>query len=127
MATKALKALKAQVKKITGRNGGRSLWQVVEVLAKYLTGWLAYFRHAETPGIFDALDGWIRRRLRLLQLKQWKRGTTAYPALIARGVSPTSAARIARNLRRWWHNSMLSNVAFPNRYFDDLGLPRLVT
>jgi group II intron reverse transcriptase/maturase len=127
VAKKAVQSLKAKVKAITRRNGGRSLSQVIEELASYLVGWRGYFRHAETPGVFDALDGWIRRRLRLLQLKQWKRGTTAYPALLARGVSPTSAGRIARNLRRWWHNSMLSNVAFPNRYYDDLGLPRLVT
>lgn len=127
VAKKAVQSLKAKVKAITRRNGGRSLSQVIEELASYLVGWRGYFHHAETPGVFDALDGWIRRRLRLLQLKQWKRGTTAYPALLARGVSPTSAARIARNLHRWWHNSMLSNVAFPNRYYDELGLPRLVT
>lgn len=127
VAKKAMQSLKAKVKAITHRNGGRSLRQVIEELASYLKGWRGYFRFAETPGVFDALDGWIRRRLRLLQLKQWKRGTTAYPALLARGVSPTSAARIARNLRRWWHNSTLSNVAFPNHYYDELGLPRLVT
>ena len=126
VAAKAMQALKAKVKELTRRNGGRSMCQVIEALASYLRGWHAYFRQAETPGIFDALDGWIRRRLRTLQLKQWKRGTTAYPALLARGVTPKTAGRIARNLRRWWHNSMLANVAFPNRYFDELGLPRLV-
>ena len=100
---------------------------MIEELASYLIGWRSYFGLTESPKDLDALDRWIRRRLRLLQLKQWKRGTTAYPALLTRGVHPTSAARIARNLRRWWHNSMLANVAFPNRYYDDLGLPRLVT
>ena len=126
VAPKARDSLKTKVKAITRRNGGRSVNQVIEVLASYLVGWRSYFCLTERPTDLDDLDRWIRRRLRLLQLKQWKRGTTAYPALLARGVSPTSAARIARNLRRWWHNSMLANVAFPNRYYDDLGLPRLV-
>ena len=127
VAPKALQSLKTKVKAITRRNGGRSLSQVIEELASYLIGWRSYFGLTESPKDLDALDRWIRRRLRLLQLKQWKRGTTAYPALLARRVHPTSAARIARNLRRWWHNSMLANVAFPNRYYDELGLPRLVT
>ena len=127
VAKRALQSLKAKVKAIARRNGGRSVRQVIEELASYLIGWRSYFRFAEEPGDLDALDRWIRRRLRLLQLKQWKRGTTAYPALRAMGVSPAMAARIAGNLRRWWHNSMLANVAFPTRYYDDLGLPRLVT
>ena len=126
VARKALKSLKAKVKAITHRNGGSSVSHVVEELASYLAGWRSYFRFTETPGELEALDRWIRRRLRLLQLKQWKRGTTAYHALLARGVSPTTAARIAHHLRRWWHNSLLANVAFPNRYYDELGLPRLV-
>lgn len=127
VAKKALQSLKTKVKAITRRNGGRSVRQVIEELACYLIGWRSYFRLTESPKDLDDLDRWIRRRLRLLQLKQWKRGTTAYPALLARGVPPTSAARIARHLRRWWHNSLLANVAFPNRYYDELGLPRLVT
>ena len=125
VAKKALQAMKEKVKQITDRNGGRSLCQVIEELSSYLDGWYSYFRQAETPVVFDALDGWIRRRLRMLQLKQWKRGTTAYPKLLARGVSPRTAASIARHIRRWWHNAVLCNVAFPNRYYDELGLPRL--
>ncbi len=126
VAKKALQAMKQRVKEITDRNGGRSLAQVVEELTSYLYGWRAYFGQADTPGIFRDLDGWIRRRLRMLQLKQWKRGTTAFRELRARGVSLETAARIAGNLRRWWHNAQLYiNIAFPNRFYDKLGLPRL--
>jgi hypothetical protein len=42
----------------------------------YLRGWKEYFKLAETPGILADLDGWIHRRLRALQLEQWKRGRT---------------------------------------------------
>jgi group II intron reverse transcriptase/maturase len=126
VAKKALRAMKEKVKEITDRNGGRSLAQVFERLSSYLAGWRTYFRLADTPRIFADLDGWIRRRLRMLQLKQWKRGTTAFRELRARGVPHDTAVGIARDLRRWWHNAQqLSNVAFPTRYFDELGLPRL--
>ena len=126
VAKKALKAMKETVKMITRRNVGRSLTQVVEELSSYLTGWRAYFGQAQTPSVFDRLDGWTRRRLRMLQLKQYKRGRTAFRKLRARGVDPVTATLIARDLRRWWHNSKrYSHIAFPNRFFDELGLPRL--
>jgi hypothetical protein len=89
VAPESLQAMKQQVRRITGRNGGRSLESVVERLRGYLVGWKEYFRLAETPGVFEDLDKWIRRRLRMVQLKQWKRGSTACRELRARGVPPT--------------------------------------
>jgi hypothetical protein len=80
-----------------------------------------------TPGIFAALDEWIRHRLRAIHLKHWKRGKTIYRELRARGLSQHAAAKVAANGRRWWKNSAkLINVAFPISYFDQLGIPRLV-
>jgi len=85
-----------------------------------------YFKQAETPGVFEDVDKWIRHRLRCLQLKQWKRGTTVFCELRARGASKDVAAQVAANTRRWWHNSAkLLNSVLPNRYFDELGVPRL--
>ena len=90
--------------------------------------WKGYFRLADTPKVFASLDQWIRHRLRALQLKQWKRGRTVYRELRARGTSPKNAAIVAANARRWWRNSaMLLHTALPNRFFDQLGLPRLAT
>jgi len=126
VARKALQAMKQKVKEITDRNGGRSLAQVVERLSSFLTGWRAYFHQADTPRIFADLDKWIRHRLRALQLKQWKRGTTTFRELVARGTPVELAAKIAANTRRWWRNSAIGlHVALPNSYFDQLGVPRL--
>jgi RNA-directed DNA polymerase len=81
---------------------------------------------ADTPRIFAELDEWIRHRLRAIHLKQWRRGTTIYRAHRARGLSDQGAAQVARNRHRWWKNSaQLISVAFPIRYFDDFGVPRL--
>jgi group II intron reverse transcriptase/maturase len=126
IASKAREAMKERVRRMTSRMRGRSLAQVCQDLRAYLTGWKAYFRLVELPGVFRDLDGWIRHRLRALQLKQWKRGTTIFRELRARGMSPRDARRVAGNASRWWHNSkMLINIALPNKLFDGLGLPRL--
>ena len=118
--------MKERVRIITRRTRGRSMGQVVQELRSYLVGWKAYFRLADTPRIFSDLDKWIRHRLRAIHLKHWKRGTTIYRELRARGLSQHGAAKVASNGRRWWRNSaLLINAAFPIRYFDELGVPRL--
>lgn len=126
VAAKALKAMKARVRQITDRSGGRSLTRVAEDLRSYLPGWKNYFQLAQTPRVFSDLDEWLRHRLRMVQLKQWKRGTTIFRELRARGMSVDSAARVAGHGRSWWRNSAkLLNVAMPNAFFDTLGVPRL--
>jgi hypothetical protein len=126
VAPKALDAMKARVRSITARNGGRRMASVFNELRSYLTGWKAYFRLAETPRIFRDLDEWIRHRLRMVQLKQWKRGTTIYREMKRLGANEDAARQVAGNSRRWWKNSAkLLNCALPTRDYDRLGVPRL--
>jgi hypothetical protein len=71
------------------------------------------------------LDEWLRHRLRALQLKHWTRGTTMFRELRRLGASPTVAARVAGNSRRWWRNSRMGlNRVLPVSYFDSLGVHR---
>jgi RNA-directed DNA polymerase len=127
VAPKALEELKQRVRRITRRSGGRSMEQVTAELGAYLRGWKEYFKLSDTPGIFLDLDKWIHRRLRAVQLKQWKRGRTVYRELSARGVPERLAPRAARFARNWWrvaaHGAM--HTALPGSYFERLGVPRL--
>lgn len=126
VATKSLAAFKQHVRDKTGRSGGRSVRQVVQQLRPYLLGWKAYFRLSETPGVWRDLDRWLRHRLRAIQLKQWKRGTTMFRELRTLGASHRVAQLIAANSRRWWCNSgKLLNSVLDLAWFDRLGLPRL--
>ena len=128
VARQALEAMKDRVRAMTGRNRGRSLEQVSQDLRGYLVGWREYYRLADTPGVFRDLDKWVRHRLRVVHLKQWKRGRTVYRELRARGLSQPAAASVARYTRRWWWNAnRYLHVALPTRYFDGLGIPRLST
>jgi group II intron reverse transcriptase/maturase len=126
VASETLKRVKERVRILTRRSVGQSIADVCKELGKYLAGWKAYFRIAETPRVFADIDKWVRHRLRALQLKHWKRGPTIYRELRARGMSEHAASQVAGNGRRWWHNSALSlNIALPNKLFSDLGVPRL--
>jgi group II intron reverse transcriptase/maturase len=127
VAPKALVKMKERVREITSRNGGRSLTQVVGLLRSYLVGWKTYFRLADTPGVFADVDKWLHRRLRMLMLKQWKRGRTMYRELARRGVGGAALWIAARYGRSWWHVAAHKalQIALPGRYFESLGVPRL--
>jgi group II intron reverse transcriptase/maturase len=127
VAPAALAEMKARVRIITRRNGGRNLTQVIAELRSYLTGWRLYFQLSETPKVFREHDEWIRRRLRAVQLKQWKQGPTAYRELRARNVPDRLVRAAAAHTSRWWamaaHGAL--QTALPTSYFDQLGVPRL--
>ena len=129
VAAKALEELKYQVRARTTRSGGRSLEHVAKDLGSYLRGWKQYFKLANAPTIFQALDGWIHRRLRAMQLKQWKRGRATRRALRARGLPEWLAQKGSGHGRRWWWASALGamHTALPGSYFERLGVPRLAT
>ena len=126
VATKPLASYKRRIRQLTRRSCGRSMAEVVEKLRPYVLGWKAYFRLSQTPRVWQALDEWMRHRLRAIQLKHWKRGATMYRELKALGASDTVARRVAGNARSWWRNSCrLINSILTISYFDRLGVPRL--
>lgn len=127
VSPRAVEKAKDRIRELTNRNRGASLTTVVKELTLYLRGWKQYFGLCEVPSPRRDLDIWIRARLRLLQVKQWIRGTTAYRRLVAAGVPERAANHTAKNLRRWWHaaHSPGMQLGMSNSYFDKLGLPRL--
>ncbi|SEI43272.1 Group II intron, maturase-specific domain [Azotobacter beijerinckii] len=126
VAAKALGTFRQRIRQITRRSGGCSLSEIAERLRAYMPSWKAYFQLAQTPRVFRELDEWIRHRLRAVQLKHWRRGTTMYRELKAMGASEADARKVSANSRSWWRNNrMVLNRALPIAYFDRLGVPRL--
>jgi RNA-directed DNA polymerase len=126
VAVKPLMTFKQCIRQLTCRSGGRSMQDVVDRLRPYVRGWKAYFRLAQIPRVWRELDQWLRHRLRAIQLKQWKRGTTIYREIRALGGKPEVARQVAANSRRWWRNSgMLLNAVLTLNWSDRLGMPRL--
>ena len=125
VASQVLDKLRDRIRRLTRRGSGRSLEQIAEDLRAYVPGWKAYFRLAPMPTVMRKLDQWLRHRLRAVQLKQWKRGTTAYRELRKLGARVDEAQRIASHLRQWWHTSGLGiNRLLDIAFFDRLGVPK---
>lgn len=126
VADKPLRTFRQRIRRLTRRSGGRSMKEVVERLTVYINGWKSYYRLAQTPKIWQRLDKWVRHRLRAIQLKHWRHGTTIYRELRALGASENVACRVAANSRSWWRNSdRLLKSVMTIAYFDRLGVPRL--
>ena len=127
IAAKALLRFKQRVRELTGRTRGISIERMTKELADYLRGWKGYFGYCETPSVLQKLDKWIRRRLRSMIWKQWKRGKVRFSQLCTRGVSKDLAAQTAGSVHGPWHiaNSPALSFALPNSYFASLGVPRL--
>ncbi|WP_241019216.1 group II intron reverse transcriptase/maturase, partial [Paraburkholderia sp. Tr-20389] len=127
IAESSLKRLKDRVREIVVGNASRNLGQTIAVLNPVLRGWASYFRLTEVKGVLEGLDGWIRRKLRCLLWRQWKRPATRNRKLQARGLDPTRAWKSASNGRGPWWNAGAShmNAAYPKSFFDVSGLVSL--
>jgi RNA-directed DNA polymerase len=125
VAFKAVKAFKDRVRRITRRVAGRSLAQVLAELNPYVRGWRSYFSLTQQKRLFGDLDGWIRRRLRALQLKHWKRSGTIYRNLLRLGMTSQAAWAVACSPGGWWRRALLLGRVLSQAWFDNLGLARL--
>jgi len=127
VASKAVLRFKARIRELTCRTRGISMEQRAKELSEYLRGWRGYFGFCQTPSVLKELDTWLRRRLRSVIWKQWKRGNKRFAELRKRDIGRGLAAKTAGSAHGPWHlaNSYALHVALPNSYFASLGLPLL--
>ena len=127
IAPKAILRFKERIRELTCRTRGISMEQRAQELSAYLRGWRGYFGFCQTPSVLEDLDQWLRRRLRSVTWKQWKRGRKRFAELRTRGIGRDLAAKTAGSPHGPWRlgRSPALNYALPNSYFDSLGIPRL--
>ena len=128
IAPTSRKRLEDKIREVLHGARGRKLTQAIAELNPILRGWAAYFKLTETKKALEEIDGWVRRRLRCILWRQWKRVYTRAMNLMKAGLTEERAWRSACNQRGSWWNSGAShmNQAFPKSYFDRLGLVSLI-
>jgi RNA-directed DNA polymerase len=126
VATKALDRYQEKMRSLTRRTRAGKLEEIIQAINQYTRGWIEYFRLADTPSIFADLDSWLRRRLRQIVWKRWKRGRTRYRELVALGVPRSRAALGAVGKSPWrMSKTPVVNEALSNAYWRNLGLEGL--
>jgi RNA-directed DNA polymerase len=123
VAGRSLERFRDQLRRLTQRTRSGKLEAILEEINRYTMGWIGYYRQANTPSVYEELDQWIRRRLRQLIWKRWKRGTTRYRELVRLGVPKRWAQEGAGGTSPWHMSaSPVINQALSNGYFQSLGL-----
>lgn len=102
VAPQALKRCKERLRQLTWRWKGQSMGQTLDQLNAYARGWAGYFSLAETKSVFEALDEWLRRRLRAILWHQWKKPKARARHLIRLGIPAWQARQWANSGKGTW-------------------------
>lgn len=126
---KTCRKMREKLKELFSRGRGRNVGRLIRTaLNPLLRGWMNYFRLSETKGFAEELDGWIRRRLRAILWRQWKKPATRLRRLRALGLDEDRARASAGNGRGAWFNSGASHMhaALPAKALTTMGLISLL-
>src|SRR5690625_762837 len=124
----SIKRFKQRIRELTVRKHSISMEYRIERLNRYLVGWLGYYQLAETPTIFRNMDSWIRRRLRMIRWKEWKKIKTKQTNLIKLGTDKHQAWEWANSRKAYWRisKSPILHRTLGNKYWQRLGLKSLL-
>ena len=125
---RSYKRLMEKVKRVTNRNWGLSMEYRLKKLAEITNGWVNYFGLADGMSRLQAIDGWIRRRLRACIWKQWKKVKTRYKNLKKLGLDDEQAWMFANTRKSYWRtsNSPILSTTITNLRLEKKGFKSLV-
>jgi RNA-directed DNA polymerase len=123
IANRSKERFAEKLRRLTKRTRSGKLENIIREINQYTMGWIGYYRLANTPSVYEELDRWIRRRLRQMVWKRWKRGTTRYRELVKMGISKQQAQGGAGGKSPWrMSNTLVVNAALSNTYWRNSGL-----
>lgn len=119
--------LKERIRELTSRRWSVAVEYRIGRVNRFVTGWMGYFRLADAKRLFSDLDEWLRRRLRQIRWKEWKRPATRRAMLRKLGIPPRKAWEWSCSSKGYWRiaDSWILAKSLPNAYWDDLGLRSL--
>ncbi|MDQ0901407.1 group II intron reverse transcriptase/maturase [Paenibacillus sp. V4I7] len=128
IAKQSLQKAEAKIREITSRRKSMKMEERIKELNQYLIGWCRYFSLADTPIVFQRLDSWIRRRLRMCLWKQWKLPKTKVKRLLSLGTPKDKAFEWGNTRKGYWRiaSSPILQRALDNQYWKTNGLNSLL-
>ena len=102
---KSVLRLKARIRQLTARSNGWSNEKRKQKLREYIVGWVNYFKIADIKSLLVRLDEWLRRRIRMVIWKQWKKIKTKFTNLQKLGIDKAKAWEWANTRKSYWRTS----------------------
>ncbi|ARK31302.1 group II intron reverse transcriptase/maturase [Halalkalibacter krulwichiae] len=125
--TKAKKSLEEKVGKLTSRKRPGEIREIIKEVNQVTRGWINYYGVGLVKTYVQEIDRWIRRRIRQIIWKRWKKVKTRFKSLIKLKIPKQKAWEWANTRKGYWHisNSFILNTAIPNHLLERIGLLNL--
>jgi len=120
---KSVTKLKRKVKELTARSNGMGNEIRIQKLKSYIIGWMGYYKIADMKKLLAEIDEWMRRRIRMIYWKQWKRVRTRHKMLKTLGVEEQKAWEFANTRKGYWRisNSPILSTTLNNKTLKNFG------
>jgi RNA-directed DNA polymerase len=115
---------KHELKRITRRCPGISIEsRIQQRLREYVPGWMGHYGCGLRYNDATALEGWLRRRMRMGYWKQWRKPRRRIPELIKLGVPQREAIRLGLSRQGYWRLSktLATNSGLSSAHFEPIG------
>jgi group II intron reverse transcriptase/maturase len=125
---KSLQRLIDRLKAMTSRKRGGTMEWILQEISRLLTGWLGYYSIADLKSHLERISAWLRRRIRQMYWKRWKKAQTRYENLIQLGISKDLAWPWANTRKSYWRTagSQILKYSLTNRYLESKGFPEVL-
>ena len=120
---KSVKRFKDKIRELTSRKQARSVELILKRLKRYTVGWLGYYSIADMESRIKRLNEWIRRRIRQIYWKQWKKIKTKHDNLVKLGIDNENAWKWANSRKAYWRiaDSHILHKSLTNEYLASVG------
>ena len=121
--SKSIKRFKDKIRELTSRKQARSIEMILKRLKRYTDGWLGYYSIADMESRIKSLNEWIRRRIRQIYWKQWKKIKTKHDNLVKLGIDNENAWKWANSRKAYWRiaDSHILHMSLTNKYLASVG------
>ena len=118
---KAVRKMKERLRELTQRNKGWSNDYRRQKLSEYVRGWINYYKLADMRRLMKETDEWLRRRIRAVYWKQWKKVKTRYRNLRSLKLEEWQVHELSNSRKGYWRTAQMLSVALTNKQIARLG------
>ena len=113
--------MKNRLRAITNRSKAISNEERPQILKRFIKGWVNYFKLADMKGLLRAIDEWLRRRIRAIYWKQWKKVRTRYRMIRQYNLPEWKVHELANCRKGIWRAALMLNQILTNKEIDRQG------
>ena len=118
---KSVQKMRSRLKELTKRSKGISNDERKRQLDEFIRGWINYYAMTDMKQLMISTDEWLRRRIRTIYWKQWKKTRTRYRNLRALKIPEGLVHELANSRKGYWRMGQMLSVALTNKVIARLG------